>query len=67
MMAARNALILKGDIPGKDTLYLLEELLDEVCKRNHLSIAPQPYELFSFIGGSGGSRDARNPPYFDNH
>lgn len=67
MVVARNALILKGDIPGKDMLELLKGLLEEVRIHSRLKIAPQPYELFSFIGGSGGSRNAGNLPCFDNH
>lgn len=58
MEQARNVLILKGNVPAEKILDLLDALLEKIKKRNGCQHPPHPWQLFSFVGGSGASRNA---------
>lgn len=56
MTRRRNLLIIKGSVPGKDILDLLDRLLNKVAAIKGLDDTPRPWEVFSLICASGDMR-----------
>lgn len=63
MAPRRNLLILKGNVPWKVMLDLLDQLLNEVAAINGLQYTPQPWQVFSLVCASGEKRYAKSTPF----
>jgi hypothetical protein len=63
MAPRRNLLILKGNVPWKVMLDLLDQLLNKVAAINGLQYTPQPWQVFSLVCASGEKRYVKPTPF----
>jgi hypothetical protein len=63
MAPRRNLLILKGSVPWKVMLDLLDQLLNRVVAINGLKYTPQPWQIFSLVCASGEKRYVKSTSF----